>query len=86
MFQNQQNANRGAPLGTNRLQNGKLGEDCCAHRWATGADRTLQVEERRNGRLEGLWEVRQACQTRKQEQTAAYRALRKLWARNLRRR
>jgi hypothetical protein len=25
MFQNQQNANRGAPMGTNRLQNGKLG-------------------------------------------------------------
>jgi hypothetical protein len=27
MFQNQQNANRGAPLGTNRLQNGKMGEE-----------------------------------------------------------
>jgi CCR4-NOT transcription complex subunit 2 len=27
MFQNQQNASRGAPLGTNRLQNGKMGEE-----------------------------------------------------------
>lgn len=26
MFQNQQNASRSAPLGSNRLQNGKLGE------------------------------------------------------------
>lgn len=27
MFQNQQNANRSAPLGANRLQNGKMGEE-----------------------------------------------------------
>ncbi|KAH3915506.1 hypothetical protein HBH56_075510 [Parastagonospora nodorum] len=33
MFQNQQNANRGAPLGTNRLQNGKMGG---ASQWAFG--------------------------------------------------
>jgi len=26
MFQSQQNANRGNPMNTNRLQNGKLGE------------------------------------------------------------
>jgi hypothetical protein len=31
MFQNQQNTNRGAPLGTNRLQNGKMGEECCSY-------------------------------------------------------
>jgi hypothetical protein len=31
MFQNQQNANRGAPLGTNRLQNGKMGEERLGH-------------------------------------------------------
>ncbi|KAH7382728.1 hypothetical protein DE146DRAFT_681711 [Phaeosphaeria sp. MPI-PUGE-AT-0046c] len=33
MFQNQQNANRGAPLGANRLQNGKMGG---ASQWAFG--------------------------------------------------
>ncbi|KAH8729100.1 hypothetical protein GQ44DRAFT_823827 [Phaeosphaeriaceae sp. PMI808] len=33
MFNNQQNANRGAPLGTNRLQNGKLAG---ASQWAFG--------------------------------------------------
>lgn len=44
MFQTQQNPGRGAPLGANRLQNGKMGEntpsvvvghiaDCCLCRW-----------------------------------------------------
>jgi CCR4-NOT transcription complex subunit 2 len=38
MFQNQQNANRGAPLGTQRLQNSKLGEDVWMREWKVGAD------------------------------------------------
>jgi len=38
MFQNQQNANRGAPLGTQRLQNGKLGEEVWSRGYGVGAD------------------------------------------------
>jgi hypothetical protein len=44
----------------------------------------VEVEALRNGRSGVQWEAHQASPTRKQEQTAAYQALHKLWARNLR--
>jgi hypothetical protein len=51
MFQTQQNANRGAALGTNRLQNGKMGEEHWNHIAGPHADDTCD-----RGRIAvGIW-------------------------------